>query len=179
METKLIKLKDGTSVLGDFFDYEDFRKIQQIFRRWLSMNSLLNSLNGRKVNVPDVLSEALFCMAFDAVRTNNTAHSYDCVLRETGEGVQIKSASIENDCTSFGPKSTWDLLYFANFVPNGRIDGQVDFYEIEDDFVYSLILNKEKNETFHMQQMQGRRPRFSIQNRIIKEKDLSPIKKLI
>jgi hypothetical protein len=99
-------LRDGTVVIGDAFEEEDFLMIQDIFKQWLEINKNLKLLGGRGLNVPDVFSEALFCLAFNAIRTNGTAHSYDCVIRETGEGVQIKSASIRNDCTSFGPTLT-------------------------------------------------------------------------
>lgn len=52
------------------------------------------------------------------------------------------------------------------------------FYEIDSADVYDLVLNQKKNETFAVQQAQGRRPRFSIQSRIIKEKGLKPVKKI-
>lgn len=176
MKQETIKLKDGSIVVGDAFDHEDFIKLQNIFKDWLEMNKKLKSLGGRGLNVPDVFSEAIFCLAFNAVRTNGTAHSYDCVIRGTGEGVQVKSASIPNDCTSFGPTSTWDVLYFADFASNGFVDGIIKFYKIEDDDVYNLVLNSKKGETFRDQQLQGRRPRFSIQSSIIKPKKLVPIK---
>lgn len=174
MRQENVRLIDGTIVTGDAFDKNDFILLQTIFKEWLQINAKLKSLGGRNLNVPDVFSEALFCLAYDAVRTNATAHSYDCVMRATGQGVQVKSASIPNDCTSFGPRSTWDLLYFADFAPNGYVDGMVKFYRIEDDDVYNLILNSKKNETFRDQQEQGRRPRFSMQNAIIKPKKLIP-----
>lgn len=169
-----VRLKDGTIVTGDAFDSNDFIKLQEIFKQWVAINRQLKELGGRNLNVPDVFSEALFCLAYDAVRTNATAHSYDCVMRKTGEGVQVKSASIPNDCTSFGPRSTWDLLYFADFAPNGYVDGIVKFYKIEDDAVYDLVLNASKHETFRDQQLQGRRPRFSMQGQIIRPRGLSP-----
>lgn len=173
-----VRLKDGTVVLGDEFDLNDLKKLQDIFRKWKNINGDLKELGGRNLNVPDVFSEALFCIYFDSVRTNGTAYSYDAVNKKTGEGIQIKSASIPNDCTSFGPESTWDKLYFVDFAPNGYIDGNVWFYEIESDSIYDLVLNESKHETFKQQQLQGRRPRFSIKNRIIKENNLKPIKKI-
>lgn len=180
MKNCYVTLKNGTTVVGDEFDENDFKKLKEIFEKWLDINSDLKSLNGRNLNVPDVFSEALFCIAFDAVRTNATqgAHSYDCVIKSTGEGVQVKSGSIANDCTSFGPTSTWDLLYYVDFAPNGHVDGNVWFYKIDSDNIYDLILNQKKNETFADQQAQGRRPRFSIKSRIIKENKLSPVKKI-
>lgn len=172
-----VRLKDGTKVIGDAFDQDDFIKLKNIFRKWQDINADLKSLEGRTLNVPDVFSEALYCIFFNAVRTNGTAHSYDCVDISTGAGIQIKSASIPNDCTSFGPKSTWDELWFADFAPNGTVDGIVDFYHITRD-VYSLVLNQAKNETFKMQQEQGRRPRFSMKSCIIIPDNLKPVKRI-
>lgn len=174
MKQENVKLKDGTIVTGDAFDKNDFVILQNIFKEWMQINKELKGLGGRNLNVPDVFSEALFCLAYDAVRTNATAHSYDCVMRKTGEGVQVKSASIPKDCTSFGPRSTWDLLYFADFAPSGKVDGIVNFYKIEDSYVYDLVLNSAKGETFRDQQIQGRRPRFSVQSAIIKPLRLKP-----
>jgi len=176
MKQENVRLKDGSFVTGDAFDNSDFILLQKIFKDWLSINEKLKSLGGRNLNVPDVFSEALFCIAYDAVRTNNTAHSYDCVTRGTGEGVQVKSASIAKDLTSFGPTSTWDLLYFADFAPNGTVDGIVKFYKIDDKYVYNLVLNKKKGETFAEQQKQGRRPRFSIKGEIINPYRIKPEK---
>lgn len=176
MKKVQVTLKDGTQVCGDEFEEQDLECLKQVFHRWMSMNADLKSLGGRNLNVPDVFSEGLFCLGFDAVRTNKTAHSYDCVIKATGEGVQVKSASIESDCTSFGPTSTWDRLFFADFVPHGVIDGEVWFYEISSEDIYNLVLNKRKGETFRDQQRQGRRPRLSIKQLIIKEKGLQPVK---
>lgn len=176
MKKEDVRLKDGTAVTGDAFDKSDFAVLQNIFKEWMHINGQLKALEGRNLNVPDVFSEALFCLAYDAVRTNNTAHSYDCVMRSTGEGVQVKSASIPNDCTSFGPRSTWDLLYFADFASNGTVDGIVKFYRIEDDDIYDIVLNSQKSETFRDQQEQGRRPRLSIKNKIIIPNKLQPEK---
>ena len=174
MKQENVRLKDGTIVTGDAFDMQDFELIYIIFNEWMQINQHLKSLGGRNLNVPDVVSEGLFCIAYGAVRTNGTAHSYDCVMRRTGEGVQVKSASIPIDCTSFGPRSTWDLLYFADFAPNGYPDGIVNFYKIDGDDVYDLVINASKGETFRDKQEQGKRPRFSVQNSIIKPKGLAP-----
>jgi hypothetical protein len=130
-------------------------------------------LGGRGLNVPDVFSEALFCIFFNSVRTNGTAYSYDCVSLDTLYGIQLKSASIQNDCSSFGPKSTWDEIYYVDFAPNGMVDGKVDFYKIDIDFS-NLVLNAKKGETFRDQQLQGRRPRFSIKSQLINAYEIKP-----
>lgn len=178
MKNITLKLKDGSTVEGVVFDSEDYKKLKDIFKRCLDISKELNQLGGRKLNIPDVVSEGIYCYVFNASRTNGDAYSYDAVSLDTHEGIQIKSCSIDCDCTSFGPTSTWDKLIFADFAPNGEIDGNIDFYEIDSNDVYNLELNKSKHETFRMQQDQGRRPRFSIKNKIIKEKKLTPFKRI-
>lgn len=177
MKTVAVKLRDGKTCYGDQFDLKDYRKLQKIFFEWQEINLQLKELGGRNLNVPDVFSEALFCIFFNAVRTNGTAHSYDCVSLDNSAGIQVKSCSIDNDCTSFGPTSTWDELYFVDFAPNGCIDGKVYFYKIDCN-IDSIVLNAKKGETFKDQQMQGRRPRFSIKSSIIKAQNLKPILKI-
>lgn len=176
LEKVKVKLQNGEVVYGDKFDQNDFATLKEIFAEWLEINKKVTSLGGRGLNVPDVFSEALYCIFFNAVRTNNTAHSYDCVNLDNGAGVQVKSASIANDCTSFGPRSTWNELYFMDFAVNGKIDGIIDVYRL--DFALDdVILNTKKNETFKMQQEQGRRPRLSLK-KLIKEKNIKPIKRI-
>ena len=171
MEKVKIKLRNGLVVEGDKFDMEDYKKLKEIFRDWVAINAKLKPLGGRGLNVPDVFSEALFCIFFNAIRTNGTAYSYDCVSLDTHAGIQVKSASIPNDCTSFGPTSTWDEIYYVDFAPNGKVDGKVVFYKIDRDFS-GLVLNAKKGETFHDQQLQGRRPRFSMKSQLIKAYDI-------
>lgn len=177
MKKVKIKRKDEV-IIGDEFDETDFESLQKIFTEWLELNTNLKQLGGRNLNIPDVFSEAIFCLAYDAIRTNNSAGSYDCVLKSTLEGVQVKSSSILYDCTSFGPTSKWDVLYFMDFVPNGTLDGSIHIYKIDDKDIYDLVLNKEKQETFVMQQKQGRRPRLSIKKSIIESNGLKPDKEI-
>lgn len=169
-----IELKDGKVCEGDAFNKEDFLLLQTIFRDWQELNKKVKSLGGRNLNVPDVFSEALFCIFFNAIRTNGDAYSYDCVTIDGQKGIQIKSGSIDEDCSSFGPTSTWDEIYYIDFAPNGSVDGKVNFYKLDVDFE-NLIVNKRKNETFKKQQTQGRRPRFSIKNKIIKPNGIEPV----
>lgn len=173
MEKLRITLRDGSVAEGDKFDENDFIELKSIFKEWQKLNARLRALGGRSLNVPDVFSEALFCIFFNSIRTNGNAYSYDCVSLDTHAGIQVKSASIPNDCTSFGPTSTWDEIYYVDFAPNGNIDGKVNFYKIDIDFS-DLILNTKKGETFRDQQLQGRRPRFSIKSKIIQEYGLKP-----
>jgi hypothetical protein len=179
MEKKSVTLKkDGSIVIGDMFQEHDFVKIKAIFKLWMEVNENIRSLNGRAINIPEILSEGIYAYLFDALRTNNTAYSYDCVDIISGEGIQVKATSIQDDLTSFGPKSTWDKLIFMDFAPNGYIDGNVDIYHIPDEKLYTIILNKAKHETFEDQQLAGKRPRLSIRNQFIIPLGLKPIKSI-
>lgn len=175
MKKTTVALKDGTPVIGDLFEDDEYQKIKEIFSAWLKINKLLQALGGRGLNVPDVVSEGIYCYLFKAVRTNGTARSYDAVDVATGEGVQVKSTSISDDLTSFGPRSTWDKLIFMDFAPSGVVDGRVDIYEIKSD-LSTFVLNRRNNETFADQQRQGRRPRLSIKGQIINPEGLKPIR---
>lgn len=180
MKKMTVRLRDGTLCVGDYFEDEDYEKLKSLFVRWLDINKDLKQLGGRGLNVPDVVSEALYCYFFNAVRTNGSeakAGSYDAVNIDDGAGIQVKSASIPNDLTSFGPHSTWDKLFFIDFCPNGTVDGRVDIYEIKGD-IKGLVLNASKGETFADQQAQGRRPRFSIQKEFIKKYHMTPDKSI-
>lgn len=174
-----LQLYNNTIVEGGYFDDADYEKLKSIFKKWQILNADLMSLGGRALNVPDVVSEALYCYFFDAARTNAVAGagSYDAINIGNHNGVQVKSTSIQNDLTSFGPTSTWDELYFMDFAPNGVVDGKIDFYKIDVD-IKSIILNAHKGETFADQQAQGRRPRFSIKREIINKYGLKPVKSI-
>lgn len=174
MERVKVKLKNGEIVYGDKYDDSDLIALKDVFKSWLELNEIVTSLGGRSLNVPDVLSEGIYCIYFNAVRTNNTAHSFDCVDIDTGYGIQVKSTSILNDLTSFGPKSKWDVLVFLDFAKNGKVDGVIDFYRL-DFSLDDILINASKNETFKMQQEQGRRPRLSLK-KIIQERNIQPIK---
>ena len=180
MKKEIITLKNGHTIEGTAFDDNDFIKLQGLFKIWQQLNTMVKELGGRNQNIPDVLSEGLFAYFFDAVRTNNSpgAGSYDCVLRKTGEGVQVKSASVPQDLSSFGPVSAWDVLYFADFAPNDKVDGNVYFYKIDSDEIPNLVLNQRTGETFADQQHAGRRPRFSIKKTLIIPRQLQPEKKV-
>lgn len=165
MEKVKIKLRNGLVVEGDKFDMGDYKKLKEIFRDWVAINAKLKPLGGRGLNVPDVFSEALFCIFFNAIRTNGTAYSYDCVSLDTHAGIQVKSASIPNDCTSFGPTSTWDEIYYVDFYNDGERDGKFKVYDIPITYIINAHVNS--NQTITDQSNQARRPRISIKDIIL------------
>lgn len=139
----------------------------------------LRAYQSRESNLPEGLSETAFCMYSGSARLidihGNCNRSADTYNLNTMETEQIKATSVENDLTSFGPNSRWDKLYFLDFFRNGDMDGSFDIYQIDSELIYNTVVNQSKNETFRDQQSQGRRPRLSIKQSIIRRLNIQPL----
>jgi len=178
-EKKRIVLPEGTfEVDADIFSEEDRAVLAEIYKQWRLLCSRLTSINSRAVNLPEGLSEGVFCIAMDCVRMVRSIlgvkSSFDCIDLKSGKRILVKACSVLPDLTSFGPDSVWDEIYFMDFYKDGRWNGEVDIYKIGNADVYNHKVNK--NQTFKDQQSQGRRPRFSIYKEIIEAKAMQPIK---
>jgi hypothetical protein len=161
------------------FDKKDAQTFKELFNVWVKLNNGLGKY-GRKVNVPEVLSEGMFCIFSGSARYQRKIRgkgsvSFDTINLKTGAREQIKASSIESDLTSFGPKSEWDKLYFMSFYNGGDLDGTFDVYEIPNKLIYKHKVNK--GQTMAVQQKENRRPRFSIMKDIIVPYDIKPIGK--
>jgi len=161
------------------FSKKDAKTFKRLFDIWVKLNNGLGKY-GRKVNIPEVLSEGMFCVFSSSARYQRKlkgkgSASFDTINLKTGEREQIKASSIKSDLTSFGPKSEWDKLYFMNFYNNGAPDGTFDVYEISTRLIYENKVNK--GQTMKGQQDEKRRPRFSIMDDIIKPNKIKPLGK--
>jgi len=164
---------------GSFFTYVDCfyeidrEKLLKIYNLWIILSNSTQELGGRRINLPEILSEGAFCLEMNMVRITenipNANTSFDAYSLFSKKRIQIKAASVTPDLTSFGPNSEWDELYFVDF---SRLDGTFDIYLIPSEYIYSMPVNQ--NETMYQQQQKGKRPRFSIYNKIILEYNLVP-----
>ena len=180
-EKKVIKLPEGScNVEVQIFDDSDRNKFKTIYKVWRELNDEIESINTRRVNLPEILSEGLFCLEMGSVRINSSINgaksSFDAYDLKNNKRIQIKGCSMVPDLTSFGPKAVWDELYFCDFYRDGKWNGKFDIYLISNDLIYKHIVNKKKNETMKDQQKQGRRPRFLIYKEIIQVNNIKPIK---
>lgn len=178
VETMKLTLPEGTfSAKVQVFEEDERKKLQAIYWQWRELSKDLNAMHSRAGNIPDGLSEGVFCLATGAVRLVGNIpganSSFDCFDLRKGKKIQVKAASVIPDLTSFGPKSEWDELYFLDFYREGKWDGSVDIYCIPSEYVYENMVNS--RESFSQQQAQGRRPRLSIYKDIIKRQGLSPM----
>lgn len=156
------------------FEEADKKILREIWNAWITLKNIIQTYKGRSPNLPEVLSEGTWCLYSKSVRLieDTSADTYNL---KTHEAEQIKASSIEDDLTSFGPRSKWDKLYFLDF---SRLDGSFDVYEIPTKLLQNQILNTKNNETFIDQQRQGRRPRLSLKQ-FIKIHEIKPLEKKV
>lgn len=179
-ETIDINLKGiKTKVKLLFIDEKDRPILRKMYDNWKILNDGMKLLKSRRINLPEGISESAFCLDFNnncgrAIKVSNTAGSFDALDIKIKNRIQIKACSVQNDLTSFGPESVWDELYFLDFYRDGKYDGTFDVYKIPNNLIYNHKVNA--SQTLKEQQIQGRRPRFSIKTEIIKKHNLKPIK---
>ena len=173
--TEKITVPEG-KVEADFILFEDKDKLKllNIYKAWIDINNNITLLEGRKINIPELLSEGYYCLYTNSLRLKNIKKvgvnsSWDCYNLITKKRIQVKATSMIKDVTSFGPKSEWDSLIFCDF----SINGQFSMYEIPSKLVYKQKVNK--HQTFEEQQKLNRRPRFSIKEKIIKKNNIKPV----
>ena len=163
------------------FTKSDGKKWKSTFDLWRGLKMGMRDYKSREPNFPEGLSEVAFCLwsgssrFISAYGLSNT--SFDTFDLKTNKAQQIKACSIDNDLTSFGPKSKWDDLYFVDFYNGGKVDGKFDVYLIPNKYIKNQSLNK--NETFTDQQEQKRRPRFGIKKEIIAKYKIKPLGKSV
>ena len=177
IDSKNISLPEGqfNCDLQMWDEAGDRQALLLIYEDWVSLSDQLQNVGGRRVNIPEVLSESVFCLHYNAGRIissiNGANTSFDCYDLDSKSRIQVKACSVEEDLTSFGPKSQWDKLFFIHFFPNLKYDGTYKIFEIPNSLIYNHKMNS--SETFLDQQKQGRRPRFSFVKEIIKTKKIS------
>lgn len=178
--TKTLKLPEGdfeAEVLK--FDNGDCLDLIKIYEDWIKLNKKLIKVGARAVNIPEGLTETAVCIAKGFWRTpykikkkgkQKINSSFDCYDNNGGRKnnrIQIKACSVLPDLTSFGPKSEWDRIFFADFYRKGKWNKKFDLYEIDTEKIMNFKVNE--NETVEQQKNQKRRPRFSIYNGLIEQ----------
>lgn len=180
MIKKTVTLKlPGGYFKAEVLEYQksDLQILSNVYKNWRSLCIDLTNLESRSINLPEGLSEGAFCLEMRTVRIKGiqgAKSSFDCYDLRTNERIQVKGCSVIPDLTSFGPKSVWDKLYFMDFYRQGKWDGTFDIYFIDSNYIYNQMVSS--TQTFKQQQSQGRRPRFSIYDSIIRPNKLNPIK---
>lgn len=157
----------------------DAARIKQVvdtYYHWKTLDAEIRLLSGtRGINFPSELSEYMACFSL-GLYVNKNKSSGDAVDMSDPKHpkiIEIKGSSAEKTSApnSFSPSEYFDDLVFV------RLEKYDDILK-----VYRLGINSEKlgeikvneKQTVADQQKQGRRPRFSIQDKIVDEFGLKP-----
>lgn len=161
------------------FSKSDGKKWKFLFDTWKKLTIGMKAFGARGINVPEGLTESAFCMfsgsnMFLKKTSGKIPTSFDTFNTKTNKAEQIKACSIKKDLTSFGPRSVWDDLYFLDFYNDGKLDGLFDVYKIPNKYI--LKTNVNKTQLLKDQQIEKRRPRFSLKKDIIQKYKIKPVK---
>lgn len=169
---------DGENYQSQIMKFEEIDKknLWKLYKDWKSLNQSIKKYSTRGINLPEAISEGIFCCNFNSARVvkifGSTSASFDSYDLHTKKRQQIKAASNNASPSSFGPNSVWDELYFLDFNLDNDM---VDVYKIPNDLIYNQKVNS--TQTFKEMQSTGKRPRFVIM-KLIEENNLKPIKQI-
>lgn len=157
-------------------DAARIKQVIDIYFHWKTLDAEIKTLSGtRGINFPSELSEYMACYALDLL-VNKEGSNGDAVDMSDEANpliIEIKGSSADKTSApnSFSPSEQFDDLVFV------RLEKYDDLLKI-----YRTGINSEKlksikvnvSQTVEDQQKQGRRPRFSIQDKIVDELGLEP-----
>lgn len=137
--------------------------------KWKDLNTYIKSLVSRGINMPDAISEPMGCYCLDLLW--NKQSGGDAQTRD-GKKVEFKATSnYDGDLSSFGPRCEFDDLVFLRF----NLDTNMLY-------VYDTGINSDQLKqieissfgTVESYQKQGKRPHFSIIDKIINDLEIEP-----
>lgn len=157
-------------------DSQRIKTVIDTYYHWKQLDAEIRTLSGtRGINFPSEISEYMACYALNLM-VNKEGSRGDAVDISTPDHpliIEIKGSSADETSApnSFSPSEYFDDLVFV------RLDKFNDVLKI-----YRLGINSDdlkkikvsKTQTVGDQQKQGRRPRFSIQDKIVAENELEP-----
>lgn len=142
----------------------------RIYQHWKQLDSEVRAISTRGINFPSELSEIFVCYALGFLwKKEGGGDAFD---PNENRIIEIKgSGSERDDLSTFSPSETFDELVFV------KVKKDEDALLIWQTGINSQELKKIKvnrSETLEQQQLSHRRPRFSIEKMIIREKGLKP-----
>lgn len=176
------------------FSEEDTPKLKQYWDAWLAIRDVCEQAGNRAPNLAEYFTEGIVALVTNTARrvSKDYARSNDPSVRFTQKGkksgdnlrlsplqaIEVKSSTIQEDCTQISPSDHHiDLYHFIHFYNNGNLDGTFDIYEFSPDLIKSIIVCKDKGETLQDQLGQGRRAKLPIIKEVIIPNGITPIHK--
>lgn len=166
-----------------FYTEGDIPWVKRVFSNWMSLRDSLKEYNDRSPNIPEAISETMYCILTGVGRFTSSKKqkledsSFDAFDMSKEEAIQIKAGQIEKDLSTFGPKTRWDKLVFVDFFNDGNMDGTVDIYEIPTESLNKVIVCQDGNVTFEERKASGKRPHLSLKESLIYPNSIEPIYK--
>lgn len=146
------------------------RNTCQIYQHWKTLYTELQTLSTRGYPFPGELSENFACYALGYML--NKGSGGDAYDPHTDRIIEMKGTGADkDDLSSFSPSEEFDELVFC------KVEKEEDCL-----YIYCTGVNSDdlkdipvsKTQTVGDQQRQGRRPRFSIMQKIIRARGLTP-----
>lgn len=117
----------------------------ELYFKWKELNLLIKKHYTRGVNLHEAITEHLVCILNNYELHASSGGSEDAITKDNKK-VQIKATSnFNDDLTSFGPKSKFDILEFL------RLDLENDkfyCYRIPIDNLNNIKVNKNAVKTY-------------------------------
>ncbi len=140
---------------------------------WEKLNIKIKTISGsRGINFPSELSEYMACYALGLLVNKSKTHG-DAMDPKNKKIIEIKgsSADSEDAPNSFSPDENFDDLVYVRLI---KKEDCLKIYRtgINSNDLKSIKVSK--TQTVGDQQKQKRRPRFSIQRKIVEDRHLEP-----
>lgn len=157
-------------------DSQRIKTVIDTYFHWKQLDAEIKTLSGtRGINFPSEISEYMAAYALDFFVNKNSSGGDAVDYDDKGKPIiiEIKGCSADEDSApnSFSPSEHFDELVFA------RLDKYNDLLRLYRLGINSTELGKIKvnsTQTVEDQQKESRRPRFSIQEKIIVPNNLKP-----
>lgn len=142
----------------------------KIYSTWKKLDGQIDAISTRGINFPGELSELFACYALQLKwKKGGQGDAYDPKKERI---IEVKgSASYKDDLSSFSPSETFAELIFV------KVDKDNDKAYIYETGIDSTELKKiyvNASETVGDHQAAGKRPRFSVERKIIRANGLKP-----
>ncbi len=139
-----------------------------IYFVWKDLDARLRTLSTRGINFPSEISENIVCYCLDYQL--NKGSSGDAFDPRTKQIIEIKGSSSSGP-SSFSPSEQFDQLIFVKL---DKSNDTIDIYitNVNSEILKTIAVNG--TQTVYDQQQSGRRPRFNIEDMIIKPQRIDP-----
>lgn len=146
------------------------RNAIDIYFHWKQLDAEVRAISTRGINLPAELSEIFACYVLKYQQ--NKGSGGDAYDPHNDRIIEMKgSGSERDDLSSFSPSESFDELVFCKINKN---DDCAIIYETGINSEQLKDIKVSSTQTVRDQQAQGRRPRFSVEDKIIKALGIQP-----